>query len=83
MSGTRARNYNSGIFSDLNLGNLTWSSKFDSTSMMRAIEGSLAAKFKRKEDDKERKKQTDKSCSKCNNCDVVGKCQFEDDNPTK
>ena len=85
----RARNYNSRIFSDLDLGNLTWSnisSKLDPTSMMQAIEAvpkpAAETKFKKKEVD-DRKKPEEAPCPKWNSCEVAGKCQYEADNPTK
>lgn len=86
----RARNYNARIFADLDLGVLTWpsiSSKLDPTSMMQAIEAVPKPDYKKKKEEETglhaRKKPDESPCSKWNNCDVSGKCQYEVDNPTK
>ena len=83
----RARNYNSRIFSDLDLGNLTWSgisSKLDPTSMMQAVEAvPKPVEFQKSKKDEKRKTSEEAPCSKWNSCEVAGKCQFEVDNPSK
>ena len=86
----RARNYNSRIFSDLDLGNLTWSgiaSKPDPTSMMQAIEAvpkpAMEQPRIKKVDEKKKTTPDEAPCPKWNNCEITGKCQLEVDNPTK
>ena len=83
----RARNYNARIFSDLDQGVLTWSSissKLDPTSMMLAIEAvPKPDPSKKKEDGIKKNAENSPPCTKWNNCDTAGKCQFEVENPTK
>ena len=83
----RARNYNARIFSDLDHGILSWSSvssKLDPTSMMQAIEA-VPKPEKKKKDEEVKKVVKDDAppCTKWNNCDAAGKCQYEVDNPGK
>ena len=81
----RARNYNSRVFSDLDMGTLSWTGigpKLDPTNMMQAIE---AVPKPTKQEKFERKKPTSEGppCSKWNSCDVKDKCTYEVENPGK
>ena len=87
FSWQRARNYNARIFSDLDLGALSWASipsKLDPTSMMQSIEAVPKPEpAKKKFEENPKKKAEDAPCPKWNTCEVNGKCQFEADNPSK
>ena len=81
----RARNYNSRVFSDLDMGTLSWTGigpKLDPTNMMQAIE----AVPKPTRPDKLEKKKTSSEgppCPKWNSCDAKDKCTYEVENPGK
>lgn len=82
----RARNYNARIFSDLDHGILSWSSvssKLDPTSMMQAIEAVPKPEKRKKDEEVKKVKDDAPPCTKWNNCDAAGKCQYEVDNPGK
>ena len=85
----RARNYNSRLFSDLDMGTLSWSNigpKLDPTSMMQAIEAvpKPASSTKTDQTKKEEKKKVEgPPCPKWNTCEVKEKCSYDVENPTK
>ena len=79
----RARNYSSRIFSDLDMGTVSWAgigSKLDPTRMMQAIEA-VPKPFDQKK--KEEKKPDGPPCPKWNTCDAKDKCSYEVENPGK
>ena len=82
----RARNYNSRVFSDMDMGTLSWTGigpKLDPTNMMQAIEAVPRPTKQDKQEKQEKKKPSSEGppCPRWNSCDTKDKCTYEVENP--